>query len=58
MPHPTRSWFVEPTKAFNNADVDTLRRLFADTTIFREPGHSPISGDIMCHKLRNPGQAR
>lgn len=38
---PTRSWFVEPTKAFNNADVDTLRRLFTDTTILHEPGHSP-----------------
>ena len=31
--------------AFNNADVETLRQLFADTTIVHEPGRSPISGD-------------
>jgi ketosteroid isomerase-like protein len=29
----------------NTADVETLRQLFADTTIFHEPGRSPISGD-------------
>jgi ketosteroid isomerase-like protein len=31
--------------AFNTGDVETLRQLFADTTIFHEPGRSPISGD-------------
>jgi ketosteroid isomerase-like protein len=34
-----------PDRAFNNADVDTLREVFADTTVFHEPGRSPISGD-------------
>jgi hypothetical protein len=32
-------------EAFNTADVETLRQVFADTTIFHEPGHSPVSGD-------------
>jgi len=45
MPHPNAELVRRAYEAFNNADVETLRRLFADTTIFHEPGHSPISGD-------------
>jgi ketosteroid isomerase-like protein len=40
-----RTWVRRGYEAFNNADVDTPRQLFADTTIFQEPGRSPTSGD-------------
>ena len=45
MAHPNEELVRRGYEAFNNADVDTLRELFADTTIFHEPGRSPISGD-------------
>ena len=45
MAHPNEELVRRGYDAFNNADVDTLRQLFADTTIFHEPGRSPISGD-------------
>jgi uncharacterized protein len=43
--HPNEDLVRRGYEAFNNADVETLRQLFADTTIFHEPGRSPISGD-------------
>ena len=45
MAHPNEELVRRGYEAFNNADVETLRELFADTTIFHEPGRSPISGD-------------
>jgi uncharacterized protein len=45
MAHPNEELVRRGYAAFNNADVETLRQLFADTTVFHEPGHSPISGD-------------
>ena len=45
MAHPKEQLVRRGYPACNTADVDTLRQLFADTTIFHEPGHSPISGD-------------
>jgi ketosteroid isomerase-like protein len=45
MAHPNEELVRRGYEAFNNADVETLRQLFADTTIFHEPGRSPISGD-------------
>jgi uncharacterized protein len=45
MAHPNEELVRRGYEAFNTADVETLRQLFADTTIFHEPGRSPISGD-------------
>jgi uncharacterized protein len=45
MAHPNEDLVRRGYEAFNTADVETLRQLFADTTIFHEPGRSPISGD-------------
>jgi uncharacterized protein len=45
MAHPNEELVRRGYEAFNTADVETLRELFADTTIFHEPGRSPISGD-------------
>jgi ketosteroid isomerase-like protein len=45
MAHPDGELVRRGYEAFNTADVETLRQVFADTTIFHEPGHSPISGD-------------
>ena len=45
MAHPNEDLVRRGYEAFNSADVETLRELFADTTIFHEPGRSPISGD-------------
>ena len=45
MAHPNEELVRRGYEAFNNADVGTLQQLFADTTIFHEPGRSPISGD-------------
>jgi hypothetical protein len=45
MAHPNEELVRRGYDAFNNADVETLRQVFADTTIFHEPGRSPISGD-------------
>jgi hypothetical protein len=45
MAHPNEELARRGYEAFNNADVETLREVFADTTIFHEPGRSPISGD-------------
>jgi uncharacterized protein len=44
MAHPNEELVRRGYEAFNTADVETLRQLFADTTIFHEPGRSPISG--------------
>ena len=41
MAHPNEELVRRGYEAFNNADVETLRELFADTTIFHEPGHNP-----------------
>jgi ketosteroid isomerase-like protein len=45
MAHPNEELVGRGYEAFNNADVEALRQLFADTTIFHEPGRSSISGD-------------
>jgi ketosteroid isomerase-like protein len=45
MAHPNEELVRRGYAAFNTADVETLRQLFADTTVFHEPGRSPISGD-------------
>ena len=45
MTHPNEELVRRGYEAFNTADVETLRQLFADTTVFHEPGRSPISGD-------------
>ena len=45
MAHPNEDLVRRGYEAFNTADVATLQQLFADTTIWHEPGHSPISGD-------------
>ena len=45
MAHPNEELVRHAYEAFNNADVETLRQLFADTTVFHEPGRGPISGD-------------
>lgn len=45
MAHPNEELVRRGYEAFNTADVETLREVFADTTIFHEPGRSPISGD-------------
>ena len=45
MAHPNEELVRRGYEAFNTADVETLRELFADTTIFHEPGRSPVSGD-------------
>jgi ketosteroid isomerase-like protein len=31
--------------AFSGGDVEILRQVFADTAVFHEPGHNPVSGD-------------
>jgi ketosteroid isomerase-like protein len=45
MAHPNEELVRRGYEAFNTGDVETLRQLFADTTVFHEPGRSPISGD-------------
>jgi uncharacterized protein len=45
MAHPSEELVRRGYEAFNKGDVETLRQVFADTTIFHEPGRSPISGD-------------
>jgi ketosteroid isomerase-like protein len=45
MAHPDEEVVRRAYEAFNNGDVETLGQLFADTTVFHEPGRSPISGD-------------
>jgi ketosteroid isomerase-like protein len=45
MAHPNEEFVRRGYEAFNNGDVETLRQLFADATIFHEPGRSLISGD-------------
>jgi uncharacterized protein len=45
MAHPDEALVRRGYEAFNTADVATLLQVFADTTIWHEPGHSPISGD-------------
>jgi uncharacterized protein len=45
MAHPNEELVRRGYEAFNNADVGMLQQLFADTTVFHEPGRSPISGD-------------
>ena len=45
MAHPNEELVRRGYEAFNRGDVESLRQLFADTTIWHEPGHSPISRD-------------
>jgi ketosteroid isomerase-like protein len=45
MAHPNEELVRRGYDAFARADVETLRQVFADDTIFHEPGSSPISGD-------------
>jgi ketosteroid isomerase-like protein len=45
MAYPNEELVRRGYDVFNNADVETLRQVFADTTILHEPGPSPISGD-------------
>jgi uncharacterized protein len=45
MAHPNEELVRRGYEALNRGDLETLRQVFADTTIFHEPGRSPISGD-------------
>jgi SnoaL-like domain len=41
MAHPSEELVRRGYEAFNRGDVETLRQLFADTTIWHEPGRGP-----------------
>jgi hypothetical protein len=43
MAHPNEELVRRGYEAFNDADVETLRQVFADTTIFHEPVRSPMT---------------
>ena len=45
MAHPNEDLVRRAYDAFSRGDVETLRQLFADDTIFHEPGRNPVSGD-------------
>jgi uncharacterized protein len=45
MAHPNEELVRRGYEAFAKADVETLRQVFADNTIFHEPSNNPISGD-------------
>lgn len=45
MAHPNEELVRRGYDAFAKADVDTLRQVFADNTIFHEPSSNPVSGD-------------
>jgi uncharacterized protein len=45
MAHPNEDLVRRGYDAFTKGDVDALRQVFADDTVFHEPGRSPLSGD-------------
>src|SRR5687768_14105028 len=45
MAHPNEELVRRTYDAFSKGDVETLRRVFADNTVFHEPGRNPVSGD-------------
>jgi ketosteroid isomerase-like protein len=45
MAHPTEELARRGYDAFSKGDVDALRQVSADNTIFHEPGRNPVSGD-------------
>jgi uncharacterized protein len=45
MAHPNEDLVRRGYNAFSQGDIETLRQLFADDTIFHEPGRNPVSGD-------------
>jgi uncharacterized protein len=45
MAHPNEELVRRGYDAFNSADVETLRQVLAENTIFHEPSNNPISGD-------------
>jgi hypothetical protein len=45
MAHPNEDLVRRGYDAFSRGDIETLRQLFADDTIFHEPGRNPVSGD-------------
>jgi ketosteroid isomerase-like protein len=45
MAHPNEDLVRRAYDAFSQGDIETLRQLFADDTIFHEPGRNPVSGD-------------
>jgi uncharacterized protein len=45
MAHPNEELVRRGYDAFNSADVETLREVLAENTIFHEPSGNPISGD-------------
>ena len=45
MAHPNEELVRRGYDAFARGDVDALRQVFADDTVFHEPSRNPISGD-------------
>ena len=45
MAHPNEELARRGYDAFSKGDVDALRQVFADNTIFHEPGRNPVAGD-------------
>jgi uncharacterized protein len=45
MAHPNEELARRGYDAFSNGDIDALRQVFADNTIFHEPGRNPVAGD-------------
>ena len=45
MAHPNEELARRGYDAFSNGDIDALRPVFADNTIFHEPGRNPVAGD-------------
>ena len=45
MAHPNEELARRGYDAFSNGDIDALRPVFADNTIFHEPGRNSVAGD-------------
>ena len=45
MAHPNEELARRGYDAFSNGDIDALRPVVADNTIFHEPGRNPVAGD-------------
>jgi hypothetical protein len=45
MAHPNEELARRGYDAFSNGDIDALRQVVADNTIFHEPGRNPVAGD-------------
>lgn len=45
MAHPNEELARRGYDAFSNGDIDALRPMVADNTIFHEPGRNPVAGD-------------